>query len=551
MSSAPRPKLATQLLWFIIALSGTLWIIRPHAEWLQFSHHNAFVVGIIIVAVSEAWPIELGRSTIALSMVGYLSVFMLGDLTEAFWVLLIGNALSWLRRGFRGLNTVATLALMVLALQIGAVFYRLGGDSMAKGSIFFALGFILANHVSVNLYYRIRDGRLTGQEVVHRLVWDSLGWSISLPLVAIHVLLSRVYYQWWVGMLALLTYVTVALLLSFYYQIRTAHGINHRAANASGAIAGAKDKEELATRVRDAFADVMGFTTFVLYLRELPGDLLRRELAVHPSNPAPYPEVFVRESEGLTAWALATRLPEFLSNSNNRPSANPSPGDEYPMVSGFILPLVADREICGFIVLGHPYPYGYTAYEFEMAKVLAQHTALAYRKWMLQEEALYLSRMDPLLPQVYNYRCFRQLLDERIRQYPFRPMALALLDMDNFKSINDRYGHQVGDQVLQLFASMIQSDLREMDIFARYGGDEFLVLLDNVSEEGASRAMGRIQHRLSREKWLDLDGQFGVSAGFALYPNDGETPEILLNKADLRMYTDKILRKSDTEVLPS
>lgn len=551
MVNEPRPRLAEQFLWFIIGFTVIFWISRSHADWFHFSHGLTLLLAVIIVGISESWPIELGRGHVSLSAAGYLSVFLVAGLTEAFWVLLVGNLLGWIRFGFRGLSAVANLAIMVLTLGLAGSVFHIWPNSPVIGVPLFALTFVVVNHTAVNFYYWLRDGRLTRLEIFQSLGWDSLGWAMSVPLVAIYVLLSHAYHAWWVDLLGLVTYATVTLLLIFYYQTRVSHEANRRSASASDAITAARDEEELLSRVRDAFFDVVGFTSFVVYLKDPASDVLTRAIVVHPDEVVPYPEEFVIDGEGLTSWALVTQNPEFIRDSRKSPSAKPSPVDRHPVVSGFILPLVVDREICGIIVLGHDHAYAYTRYDFEMVKVLAHHTAMAYRKWMLQEEALHLSRVDSLLNDVYNYRYFREVLDARISGWPSGHMALAFLDMDNFKKVNDRYGHLTGDLVLQRFVYLIRAELRERDIFARYGGDEFIVLFDNVDEQGVSRALARIQQRLENEHWVDLDEVLGVSAGFALYPSDGETPEMLLNAADLRMYRNKLARKAERHISPS
>ncbi len=551
MTTQAKPRLATQYLWFVVAFTVVYWLTRVQASWLRPDHVVTLVVGLLIVAVSEAWPIEIGRGHVSLASAGYLSVFIIGGVTQAFWVIVAGTMLSWLLRGFRGLAAVASLALMTLTLQLSALVYHAWAGNPAIGAALFALTFLVVNHLVVNVYYFLRDGYIARADVIPSLAWDALGWGVSLPLVAVYVLLQHAYHKWWTGALGLLAYVTMSMLLSFYYQMRASQTATRRTAHASEEITGAVDKAELVTRVRDAFATVAGFTTFVLYLRDPNTGLIVRQSAVYPRAEIPYPAVFVPDETGLASWALATGVPEFVTDSRQSPSANPSPADDHPIISGFILPLVTDRQAYGIIVLGHDYAQGYSRHDFEMVKVLAHHTAMAYRKWMLQQEAVRLAQVDPLLPEVYNYRYFREVLEWRIQNWAGRPMALAFLDFDSFKDINDRLGHVTGDRVLCLFAEMAQSELRENDIFARYGGDEFVLLFDNVDEQGASQAVSRIQQRLQTQKWLDLDIPLGVSAGLALYPNDAETPEMLLNTADLRMYRDKMERKSERRILPS
>ncbi len=550
MGPAGKPQLAQQWLWFLIGLACALWLTQPYS-WKHLDHPITLVVATMMVALSEAWPIDLGRGHISLSTAGYVSALWIAGLTGALVAIVAGMLLSWLVRGVHGLRTFATIALLAVTLLIAAPVLHEWSHEPVLGAVLFAVVFLAINHVGVNIYYVLREGRLAWADIWLSLTWDGLGWFLGLPLAAIFILLDRAYHAWWVALLGLAVYASVTLLLTFYYQLRSAHLASRRTAGAAESITAAVDKDALVGRVRDAFQDVLGFTTFVLYLRDAGSGLLMRALTVYPDDRVPYPEVFSPASAGLTAWALATRLPEFIDDSRRLAGANPAADDAYPVRSGFILPLVTDHETVGIIVLGHDYPHGYSAADFETAKVLAHHTAMAYRKWTFQEEALLLARVDPLLPSVYNFRYFREVVEWRMAHWPDRPMALAVLDLDGFKAVNDCCGHLVGDRVLHRFADLVQSTLRERDLFARYGGDEFVVLLDNVEEGGAVRALKRVQEAVANHSWPELPQGLGASAGFALWPQDGDTADSLLNTADLRMYANKETRKTHSPMVPS
>ncbi|NMP20996.1 sensor domain-containing diguanylate cyclase [Sulfobacillus harzensis] len=539
----PHARLAQQFLWFLTAFTAVLWLTQPQVHWLRLDHPLALSVGIVIVVISETWPLEVGRgSTISLASTGYLSVFLLAGTVETFWAILIGQLISWIRH-FRGISSVSSAAVMLLGLYAGQSLAKLVSPNLVVRALVFALAFLILNHLLVNFYYWIRDGYQSRQEMFHALVWDMLAWLMGLPLVAIFVLLDRAYpHQVVIGLLGLLPYATVSLLLSVYYETRSAHQLNALTAEAADAITAAMDKAELVKNIQEAFLHVSGYTIFVLYLLDPVSGLLERQAYTYPTDQVPYPEVFVRGGESLTDWAIATRTAEFIRDARQHPSANPKPDDAYPLVSGFILPLMTDRKIWGFIVLGHNVPNRYSRHDFQTAKVLAGHAAMAYRK-LLQEEAVQNSRRDPLLAEVYNFRYFRELLGERIAREPNHPMTLVFLDLDNFKMVNDRYGHMVGDRALARFAQMLHSELRPGDVMARYGGDEFVALLDSTNSAGAAAVLARIQRQFGEYEWPDVDVALGVSAGWAVYPEDGQTPDQLLNIADVRMYKNKLIRK--------
>lgn len=154
-----------------------------------------------------------------------------------------------------------------------------------------------------------------------------------------------------------------------------------------------------------------------------------------------------------------------------------------------------------------------------------------------------------------NRRAFmRRLQDElgRAQRYG-TPLALALIDLDEFKSINDVYGHSGGDEVLRCYANQVLSILRHHDLVARYGGEEFSVMLPNTSEHGAVAAMNKARLR-SQEIFCQL-GDKSVklptfSAGVAMYQAD-ESPTDLIERADRALYYAKSLGRNRIEVAPA
>ena len=129
-------------------------------------------------------------------------------------------------------------------------------------------------------------------------------------------------------------------------------------------------------------------------------------------------------------------------------------------------------------------------------------------------------------------------------------MGVLFLDLDNFKSINDSLGHATGDRLLQCFSDVMQGIIRAGDLFARFGGDEFALLLPRVREvEDACVVAKKILDRV--EQTFDVDGRqlyVGSSIGIAFFPQDGETPKVLLKNADVAMYRAKELGRHNFQL---
>ncbi|MFA9460516.1 putative bifunctional diguanylate cyclase/phosphodiesterase [Thiohalorhabdus sp. Cl-TMA] len=155
----------------------------------------------------------------------------------------------------------------------------------------------------------------------------------------------------------------------------------------------------------------------------------------------------------------------------------------------------------------------------------------------------YYASRDPLT-DLYNQRTFREFLSYEVGRAQRHDYAfgLLLIDLDNFKNINDRFGHQVGDQFLQQFSSALHEALRRGDVLARYGGDEFLALLP---ETGSEQAYMVAQRLLEATDGLVLDTPEGarvratVSIGIAMYPDHADEGQDLFLFADNMMYRAK------------
>ena len=166
--------------------------------------------------------------------------------------------------------------------------------------------------------------------------------------------------------------------------------------------------------------------------------------------------------------------------------------------------------------------------------------AFAEAHYSVQSNLRELATLDPLT-KVSNVASFYQEMG--VLEAQSTEFALMLLDIDNLKKINDTYGHQVGTEVIQEVANILRSVVRGSDCLARYGGDEFVVILREANQAGAQIVINRIKQMLADSPVCPTDFAVSVSAGVALYGEDGKGSEELLEAADKRMYRDKQTRK--------
>jgi diguanylate cyclase (GGDEF)-like protein len=156
----------------------------------------------------------------------------------------------------------------------------------------------------------------------------------------------------------------------------------------------------------------------------------------------------------------------------------------------------------------------------------------------VEEQARFLAASDPLTG-LGNYRNLFDALNSEIKRSDRtrRPFAFLLMDMDGLKQINDQHGHLAGDRALCRLAQVLQSQCRELDTAARYGGDEFALVIPEAGADAALRVATRIHARLAG------DGEFpriSVSIGMAVFPQDGKSIDTLLLAADRDLYDLKV-----------
>lgn len=168
--------------------------------------------------------------------------------------------------------------------------------------------------------------------------------------------------------------------------------------------------------------------------------------------------------------------------------------------------------------------------------------AVALRHARILEETSRMAITDPLTG-LYNYRFTQDVLRKRLSEARRRkrPLSIVMADVDGLQAINDRYGHEVGDAVLRQFGQCLASSVRLSDVVARYGGDEFIVLLPETQLSDAVMLAERMAHSIAEQEWPLTDGEMSVTAslGCASFPEAGSQVQMLLKAADAALYRAK------------
>jgi diguanylate cyclase (GGDEF)-like protein len=217
-----------------------------------------------------------------------------------------------------------------------------------------------------------------------------------------------------------------------------------------------------------------------------------------------------------------------------------------------MLPLVAKGQAIGLVELLSPGTVRADQERLELGRTMANEAAMALENARLYEEARALADRDRLTG-FYNHRYLHERFGEEIvrAQRSRQELSILMLDLDDFKIVNDTFGHLFGDEVLAWTADVIRSALRASDIPARYGGDEFAVLLPDTAHDAALRVADRIREAFAAASFdggRRRDVSVGLAIGAATFPQHGRSVTELIAGADAGMYREKRARSRGRRV---
>jgi len=319
-------------------------------------------------------------------------------------------------------------------------------------------------------------------------------------------------------------------------------------AQAMGTSLGVSDTMAL---IAAKLSNLVPFSCAALFLFEEETDTLRCRFATGVDAEL-IQQLSVRTGEGLTGWVARNRRPLV----NARPSADfeaAGLGATTTLQSALVCPLQFDDRFIGALSVYHVDGSFYRDDHRRLLDRVCEQAAAVIRNSMLYEQTRDDSLTDPLTGLPNTRFLFMHLTRELSRAERLKTqVSLMVMDLDDFKEINDNHGHHVGDRALCEIARVLRAAIRPYDICVRYAGDEFIIVLSGCGPEEAEQKRVELQQGVDEVIFEARPGRrlrLGMSIGTAIFPQDGETYETLLATADGRMYQNKTARKTRMAML--
>ena len=262
----------------------------------------------------------------------------------------------------------------------------------------------------------------------------------------------------------------------------------------------------------------------------------------------------LKMGEGVAGWVAEKGKPAIVNDTtrDRRFTARFDEWSQFATRSILCAPLVARGRTIGVLEIINKRDGRFTQADLDLMLTLVEPCAIALENAILFQRTEQLTITDDLT-KLFNSRYLNLYLSREIKRCKRHgiPLSIIFLDLDGFKGINDQYGHLAGSGTLTEVGSILAEGIRESDILARYGGDEFVAVLPETPASGALVIAERLRCSIEENhflKSLGLAARISASFGIASYPDHALTPEALIQKADQAMYRVKERDKNGIEV---
>lgn len=296
-----------------------------------------------------------------------------------------------------------------------------------------------------------------------------------------------------------------------------------------------QDFDQMLDRILGMLSDTLPFNAFTLVLAE-PNDT-RATICVGAKTKKPFVND-VRKCVADVLSELGDNIdPEDVEYVIER-KTNIAPPAEAAVGSQILLPLAIVNGVAG---LFSDKTDAFKKEDLSLFSTMVSGISSLYIAYKSYQQVQHLSETDPLTG-LYNRRKFFEEFTrevERVSRYE-SPLSIIMLDIDHFKPVNDKYGHQMGDEALRTLADVLRANTRKTDMVARYGGEEFIIMLPETPLKGSRGVADRILSEVEKTAVLGaaLEINFTVSVGLA-YFTKGDTVDTLVARTDQALYAAK------------
>jgi len=516
-------------IWLVVGLAAwQLYLLIPALDMDKVRE----LLAIVFLGVLAEWlavPFPHGQLSGGFALI--LSTYLVFGLAATAWVsslsTLFGQGIA--NRGNPLRTTVFNAGQYVLAAIAAGYIYRLCGGGPGLAGIMnvfplavFTVSYIVANHLLVYFYLLPKRRYNPHPAWLDAVKWDSLTYLFTIPLGLLIVIIYG--YTGLTGILLLFSSVLVLqLIMRFYVHLHVANQELTAFYDVATFLEKSPEPGELLRFILKKAGMVFPYHTGVAYLRSGEKDSFVPVAATGLYSKQLYTTT-VYSGEGIIGCSLTDRKPEIVSDCRTDSRTRNEAGLCQVVRSLLIVPLLSGEEELGVIVLGDKRPMAFDDKHLHIMAVLGGQAALTVGKLVLAGRLKHAASLDGLTG-LLNSGVFFQAASEicEIAGGNGAAVGLMIIDVDQFKTFNDRYGRTAGDWVLAELAGIIEGATRGDDLAARYGGNEFAVILPGACGRRLLDIAASLRDEIREHYFLKKAGRqarITVSIGVAEFPRD-------------------------------
>ncbi|UFT97933.1 sensor domain-containing diguanylate cyclase [Radiobacillus kanasensis] len=553
----PKSKQVALWLAWLLIWPWAIWMI--YQAWTPVNLQGQWIAILsfgLLMSVVAAFPLIVNNIPIffvhGISFAVFLSfgLFVEIILTQIALVVLMLK----LRVGTKELFRYPLNMLMFLSVSVTAAytFELLGGDvnsvsTQSLNSLLPVIGYVIATFLTNQILLKFFQKIVYGVNLKwfdKGIAWEFMTSLIVLPVGFVLYLMygeigvAAVYY---VGV----PFISISVILMLYYSTQSVNYYLQKTSEIGHKLTEQLEMNEVIDLFIEEITSLLPID-YVLIYDVTDQTYLKLTRFYDIEKKMDFPEkdrLFKFESVSGHVWG-SQRGVHFHSNKEwNKMKDVALPISTESLIS---LPIERNNQITGVLTILSKKRRAFEKYQFMLVDILINYLAVAMGNARSYEETKTKSERDSLT-QLYNYRYLESYLQAMTDcPKPVKPISLILLDLDHFKQVNDTYGHQSGNEILQELAKRLTKVVGSANLVARYGGEEFVVLLENTPLEEGREVAERIrtviadipfvvaQHILVQEEAVSVN--ITASIGMATYPNNCEDPIELIRHADRAMY---------------
>lgn len=551
MNISKQAKINIWILWFVTVPIGYFlsykYFSPVEVDWTLIL---AFVA---IALLTTIFPFKVGGTTIFLIQWINLSIF----LTYGLFVDLIITQIAIIPLMFRMkfqfkdfhrflFNSFMFFSISIISgsfvLFLG---YEVGSSNLSEilmYSTIYLVTLVVVNHVLLHFYVSLEDKQR--KFLAKDIFWDYTGLIITLPF-GITLYLLQLHVGHIAFLLMGIPFLMITLLLRMYNSSELVNDDLNRASKIGHELADRLSTDTIIDLFLKNLTDMLQLD--YVYIVDIKSDEFYFLKAFENGNELKFSHSHEELSKSVPGIVFKKDKSLFFSKKSEWKDIKAEflPKDTESIIA---VPISRNQTIEGILIIASRKKHAFELHQLQILNLLCSYFAVSLEKARYVQETVSKSERCGLT-KLYNYRYFDQELEKKMNELlngDLRQLSLLMMDIDHFKSINDTYGHQSGNDILYGLARLIEKEIGEKGILARYGGEEFVILLPNYSKQQSLELAEQLRLTIEStpfELRMDLAEQrqltkvnITTSIGVSTAPEDCDEAMALIRNADRALY---------------